>query len=378
MKKIIPAICCFALAFSLSGCGPVDLVTQLLSVGDAPVRDTTEAKPRVYMDEIKGTLLDFSGDSLTILSEETTYSFDLSQASLECENGMITGDEVTVIYEGQLTDAEDAFGNRPVKVLKVVNDYHMHTEPEENKLSGTLQELSPNRVTLKTKGGASVTFPITGCRQYYSSGIQNQIRLTVHFLGDIENVPADDDGFTRAYHVKTISLSDVEPYDASGAVIPDRENPAAQIFEGTIRDLQMNILSVKVPGVKKVLALDLSGIPAYFPGGPMPGSRVTVSYQGEWNGSTLEGIAVTSVTGEDPADIREYNIAYSITGNIRGCTGNTVTILSTDGAYVTFRTDGAADTSASGMETGADIRVIFNPEENRLTNVLSCIRIEDA
>ena len=45
------------------------------------------------MDEIKGTLKDFTGATLTMESQEQTYVFDLSEATLECEDGMITGDE---------------------------------------------------------------------------------------------------------------------------------------------------------------------------------------------------------------------------------------------------------------------------------------------
>ena len=49
-----------------------------------------------------------------------TYTFDVSQATLESADGMVRGDSVSVIYEGQLTDTDTS----TVRALKVVDDYH--------------------------------------------------------------------------------------------------------------------------------------------------------------------------------------------------------------------------------------------------------------
>ena len=40
---------------------------------------------------------------------------------MECEDGMITGDEISVIYEGQLASERC---QHSVKALKVVDDFH--------------------------------------------------------------------------------------------------------------------------------------------------------------------------------------------------------------------------------------------------------------
>ena len=55
------------------------------------------------MDEIRGTLQYFTGNQLTLLSGSDNYVFDISQATLECADGMLCGDAVSVIYEGSLT-----------------------------------------------------------------------------------------------------------------------------------------------------------------------------------------------------------------------------------------------------------------------------------
>ena len=62
------------------------------------------------MDEISGTLQDFSGSQLILNKGEASYVFNLSGATLECKDGMITGDEISVIYDGHQyrTDSESS------------------------------------------------------------------------------------------------------------------------------------------------------------------------------------------------------------------------------------------------------------------------------
>lgn len=377
VKKLLLLFCCISLSFCLTGCSLGTMIDLFLSVGDTPAEEITESKPRVYMDEIKGILRDFTGDTLILSSDETEYYFDISTASLECENGMISGDEITVIYEGRLPDAVNGTDTSQVKALKVVNDYRIHTDPVENTASGVIQELSPNRMAVGLGDGQTVIFPVTGCKESFSGGIRSDVPVTIHYLGSLENTSSDSTDSYYASHVKAISVSDVEPFSAPDQD-PKKEGSSVQSFEGVIQSLDTNILTIRTAGSQDSLKLDLANVPAYFPGGPMAGSKVTVSYQGEFNGTTLEGISLLSVTGEDPASVKEYNLSFSVTGNVRCRTQNTVTILTTDGAYVTFQLDQAIHHSTDGLETGSDILVIFNPADNQTTNIYSCIRIEDA
>ena len=70
------------------------------SFGETEVQDPQPDSPRVYMDEVHGILKDFSGSQLTMTDEDNTYIFDISQAALECEGGMITGDESVSFTKG--------------------------------------------------------------------------------------------------------------------------------------------------------------------------------------------------------------------------------------------------------------------------------------
>ena len=351
------------------------MIERLTSGRDEPAEEAKEVKPRVYMDELKGILRDFTGDTLTLTADETDYVFDVSNASLECENGMITGDEITVIYEGQLSGTGGAAGQ--ITVLKVTDDYRIHTDPTASTASGTIQELSPNRITLTLEDQKTITFPTTGCEEYFSGGVRPGLNVTVHYLGSLENAAADDASPYDAFHVKAVTISDVEPYTAPDTSKKDSGDSGTQSFQGVIQSLQTNSLTITVSG-ENTISLDLSGVSSYFPGGPMPGSKVTVSYYGDFDGADPNTISVVSVTGENPSKVSDTNLSFSVAGNIRGRTQNTMTILTTDGAYVTFRIDDAEDVSTSGLEIGSDVRVIFNPAENRTTNVYSCIRIKDA
>ena len=120
MKKFSVVCACLGISLIFQGCSLGNLVDRYLLKEDMVSENTEPPKERVYMDELKGTLQDFNGTSLTVSSGENRYVFDVSQATLECQEGMITGDEISVIYEGQLSDTDTSM----VKALKVVDEFH--------------------------------------------------------------------------------------------------------------------------------------------------------------------------------------------------------------------------------------------------------------
>ena len=140
MKKIIALCICSCLAFTMTGCTLGDMLKEYINDEDTAVQENSVEKHRVYMDEIAGTLLDFTGSQLTMESEEQTYTFDVSQATLECADGMITGDEISVIYEGQLSDTDTSM----VKALKVADEFHQKTQLKERTSQGEVLSLTPN------------------------------------------------------------------------------------------------------------------------------------------------------------------------------------------------------------------------------------------
>ena len=104
------------------------------------------------MDEIRGTVKDFTGSRLTLCQKSDTYSFDISQAELECREGLLAGADVCVIYEGQLNTTDTS----SVRVLKVADAYHDRAELKEKKTYGQVQGLTENTITLKYKKTAKL------------------------------------------------------------------------------------------------------------------------------------------------------------------------------------------------------------------------------
>ena len=379
MKKLRTVCICLSCAVLLTGCSPGTVLEQFTSAGDSAVQEPVPDSARVYMDEIHGTLEDFDGSSLTLLDDQSTYVFDVSNATLECEGGMITGDEISVIYQGQL----DSTDTSTVQALKVVDEYHKKTRLEEKTTYGQVQNLTANSITLKSRTGRVATYPITGTEQYYQNGIRSGSWVYLHYKGSFGQSKSDDPMVLNASHLKVLSVSDIDPLAVPSPTptpAPKEGETAVQEkkFQAVIQNIRLNTLQVIVSNSNTVLNLNLSGIPCYFSGGAAPGSGVTVVYTGDFNGQNLEGITLLGVTGDIPEKLSEREIGFSVTGEITASTANTVTLLTNDGARITCRTDGADNTSTGGLLTGSSVKITFDPAASRESNIYTCLKIEDA
>lgn len=377
MKKLFAACICLCFTISIAGCSLGTVIDRFVSAGDSSVQETVPDKPRVYMDELRGTLRDFTGNQLTLLAEDELYIFDVSQASLECEDGMITGDEISVIYEGRLDDTDTS----EVKALKVVDEYHKKAQLKDKTIEGTVLDLTPNTMTIKSQKGNIVTFPIAGAKQYYQNGIKKDAHVYLHYKGKIPPATDDNPDALNASHLKVLSISDVEPLKVpkpTPTPSPEENTVQEKTLYCVVSNISQNILQVVTEGSNVPLKLDLSALPCYFPGGISEGSHVTVTHTGEFNGTTLEGITILAVTGENPASQKDSHISFRITGTVIGTTSNTVTIRTNDNAVITFNTDNALNSSTGGLTEGCGIRITFNPAASKKSNIYSCLKIEDA
>lgn len=387
MKKFTKLFLSSCVLLSLSGCTAGDLISSYTSSqpdSTAKQEASDTPKQRVYMDEIKGTLLDFTGATLTMTSHEQTYVFDLSKATLECEDGMITGDEISVIYEGQFSNADTS----SVKALKVVDDFHKKNQLKVRKAYGEIQSLTPNTITIKNKKGKTATYPITGTEQYYQNGIHTGMWVYIHFKGKFSSSQDGQSSSLNASHLKVLSVSDIDPLTLPEPTpTPELSSDSAdesekeQQLHAVIQNISSNILTVKPSGSddsQSILNIDLSQIPSYFKGGTAPGSYVTINYKGQYQENSLDGITVTSVTGDDPDSLATRNLTYTVSGLIIGHTANTVTIQTGDGAVITCFTEGARDTSTSSMESGASICITFDPTKSKESNIYTSVKIQDA
>lgn len=377
MKKTL-VICIGSLfLITLSGCSLGDVVDHFTSSDDTQLQDIHPESTRVYMDEIRGTLQDFTGNQLTILSNSDTYIFDISQATLECANGMICGDAVSVIYEGQL----DSTNTGTVKALKVVDDYHEPAAVKEGTTRGQVQSLTANSITIKSKGGKTVTFPVTGTEQYYQGGLKAGNWVYLHYKGDF-GPSSDDPNVLNGSHMKIYSVSDIDPLNVPAPTPTPVPTEGVEVkkesqLRAVIQSIQTNILQVSIENTENLLNLDLSAIPCYFSGGIESGSHVNVTYTGDFNGTTLDGITVLGVTGEIPENLSERSTGFTISGEIVASTTNTITILTYDGMNITCNTESASNESTGGLLTGSSVKITFNPADSRQTNIYTALKIED-
>ncbi len=297
------------------------------------------------MDELKGTLVDFSGNTLSIEADETTYLFDISDATLECQNGMITGDTVSIIYEGQLQ--EESTDTSSVRALKGVNDFHNQQSLKKQKVIGTIQNITSNTITITEDSGSVVTYPITGCEEYFANGISQGNPVVLNY----------------------------DPLKAPALAQMPKSGSNEGKMRATIQSLSMNTLNVLLSD-STTLSLDLSQASCYFQGGAAPGAAVIISYSGSFNGTSSEGLSIENVTTEAPKKGR--NLESSVSGIIIASTANTVTIQTRDGANVTCNTENVPNASTEGMEIGSAIKVTFDPAVNKSSNIYTCLKIEDA
>lgn len=381
MKKLFLAGICLCFVFCASGCSNLGKLIDRI----APQKDTMQtedgtAKARIYMDEITGTLMDFDGSFLTLTeTDDQSYTFDVSQATLECENGMITGDEVTVIYEGQLSET-DASG---VKALKVVDEFHKKDRLEDRTAYVKVTGLTPNTLSVESKKKTTAVYPITGTEQYYQNGIQIGSWVYIHFKGKFPPTDQDAPNALNASHIKVTSVSDIEPLavpEPTPTPLPEEEtgDAAEKHFAASIQNINGNILQLLPDGAEQSINVDIAAVPCYFKGGTAPGSYVSVAYAGEFSGTTLDGIQVLAVTGYDPDTIKSRNVTSTITGAITGSTANTITIQTTDGGIATCYTENAVNTATGGLAIGTSVRVTFDSAQSKTSNIYQCLKIEDA
>ena len=387
MKNFTKLLLGSLVLFSLSGCTAGDMITSYTSISDqseTTLQNTSETpKQRVYMDEIKGTLKDFTGATLTMESQEQTYVFDLSEATLECEDGMITGDEISVIYEGQLSGTDTS----SVHVLKVVDEYHKKNKLKKRTAHGQVISLTSNTITIKSKKGKTATYPITGTEQYYQNGIKvgNWVYLT--FKGKFPDTSDDASASLNASHLKVLSISDLENLqipDPTPTLAPNVTLTPEQIantekqFLATIQGVNANILQILPAGSDTTFNLDMSAIPAYFKGGIAPGSHVNVTYIGDLQTDPFEAVRIIAVTGEDPDTIDNKHISFTASGTIIGSTANTITLQTDDGAVDTFRIENAENLTEGGMEYGDYVRITFHPSRSKSSNIYTAVKVQDS
>ena len=320
-------------------------------------------------------LQNFDGSCLTISSNGKIYTFDVSQTRLECKYGVVLSDNVSVIYEGQLSGTDIS----TISPIKITDQYHNETPLEDRTLKGKVKRLTSNALVIVTEKGNTVTFPVTGVKQYYKKGIKAGRWVYVHFRGKfISSSQVDSKQYDGSF-TKVISVSDVDPMKVPEPTPTPSPEPKKKEhhLRARIVNVSTNTITVVPQATNIELNVPVSSVPVYFKGGMAPGSYVNITYTGNFNGESTSGMKIRGITGEDPDTLSVRNISSTVTGTILGTTANTVLIQTYDGVKILCDRENAQDLSTSGMEEGADLRVTFNPAKSRTSNIYSCIKFED-
>ena len=386
MKKLSAACMILGLSLFMGGCSNDQIDDHIISLqdkisnatsSDSASQETSDSsqEERIYMDEITGTLQNFDGTNMTISSDGETYVFDVSRTRLECKYGVVFSDQVSVIYQGQLSGTDIS----TISPIKVTDKYHNETPLENRTLKGKVKKLTSNALVIVTEKGNTVTFPVTGVRQYYKKGIKAGRWVYVHFRGKFINETIVGDKQYDGSFTKVISVSDTDPLKVPAATPTPSPAPKKkeQHLRAKIVSVSTSTMTVVPQTTGSELTVPLTSVPIYFKGGMAPGSYVNIIYTGKFNGESTNGMKIRGITGEDPDTLSIRNISSTVTGTILGTTANTVLIQTYDGVKILCSRENVQDLSTSGMEEGADLRVTFNPAKSRTSNIYTCIKFED-
>ena len=386
MKKLSAACMILGLSLFVGGCSNDQIDDHIISLqdkisnatsSDSASQETSDSsqEERVYMDEITGTLQNFDGKNLTISSDGETYVFDVSNTRLECKYGVVFSDQVSIIYQGQLSGTDIS----TISPIKVTDKYHNETPLENRTLKGKVKKLTSNALVIVTEKGNTVTFPVTGVRQYYKKGIKAGRWVYVHFRGKFINETIVGDKQYDGSFTKVISVSDTDPLKVPAATPTPSPEPKKkeQHLRAKIVSVSTSTMTIIPQATGSELTVPLTSVPVYFKGGMAPGSYVNIIYTGKFNGESTNGMKIRGITGEDPDTLSIRNISSTVTGTILGTTANTVLIQTYDGVKILCSRENVQDLSTSGMEEGADLRVTFNPAKSHTSNIYTCIKFED-
>jgi len=430
-KKIFLILCCVLPLAMLAGCSTSEIMERLPH-SDPEESASTEHKERVFMDKMNGVLTGFDGTDITVSVDDTYYTFDASGATVECARGLIAGDEISIIYEGQLSGADTS----QLKVLKIVDELHPQNALQEEILAASLVGLTENTVTFTDEQGRTYTCVSAGAVQYFQNGIVSGLPVTVHYLGTFPQTESGNAEPVPAPLVKILSISDSEPIAApdltkiipavssagsaeqdesaasvDGAVVvsgegawnaageeaggagntegagAEAEGPedsasgnkaagrsAAPVssfpkLRGKLQGLSLNQLLFIPDGMSEPVRIDLGSLPCYFPGGFMIGTGADFYYAGDISEYGISGVTMLYAAGDDPGSLKETRVTSTVSGVVIGHTADTVTVRTMDGAQVMIREQSSGGGSVS-REVGDEISAAVNPAVSGRSNIL--------
>lgn len=132
-----------------------------------PAETTEDPVPVIYVEvldsviaattdqSLEGTVEDATMNTLTLkMEDDTTYTFNTTNAYVVAKNGILVDQKATVTYIG---DAEDTDPS-PLAVKVVMEDSYNTPEAELNAFSGEVAQIEENSIVLESADGDFYTF----------------------------------------------------------------------------------------------------------------------------------------------------------------------------------------------------------------------------
>ena len=322
--------------------------------------------------EAVGTLVEASMNTITIKQNDgTLLTFLSNNCEHDIRNGLREGNWIVVTYVGEIKGDN----TQNVAVVKI-------TDHDENKIEQTQKSMNIKAVdeTLYATAGVHI-------RASYST-----VSETVGSLakgGSIRRTGICDNGWSRViynnhdayiygdYLTTAAPAPEAKPAKTDGsapATLQQGTQPAPartpgsyqpkqqQTASGTVVDATMNTLTVDVGG--QVYTVNIMDAAHEYANGIQTGNIVTITYEGNL---ADPNVMVFKVQDQDPNTAAENSL---YTGAIQDATMNTVTILTDDGAVLTFDKSNANE-QAEDIQIGMKVDITVDmtasaPQENIL------------
>ncbi len=392
------------------------------------------------LNELTGTIKSFTGGYLYLQPDDNmdTLEFNLSEAELDCENGILSGDHVSVFYEGEVK----GWDTSKVQVRRITDKVDKE-EMELESLVGTVVDVTTNTLSIRKEDRDTISFITTGANFQCSNGLEFGNWVNITYLGKIQG--------NNAKNVKVISVTDTDEaiteklseitlnplkrtvYAATDVRVHEdycADSPVmATIPEGTALDLTAGTgfgwVQIQFRGVDgyvyeeyltetgqdkssraipepewdqeekemtaDLLAVDGDMITVESEGdkryefscvgaeismkyGLLEGSEIVLKYWGQAS-MDAETSSLQSIADVDPKVVNEKTGGFSVTGTVMASGTNAMTIMSDDGAQITFTTEEINQEEVSMPKEGAYVAVVVKPSST--SNVYKALSIEN-
>lgn len=332
------------------------------------VEDKGAAPTQQQEQQVVGSLVDMSMNTITVKQNDgTEITFNSSNCEHDFVNGMREGNWVVVTYLGTINGTDGS----SVKVVKI-------TDNDPNTVEQAKQQMNIKAVDETTYATAGVHI-----RASYST--DSEVLGNLAQGQSIQRTGVCDNGWSRVnyngadayiygdYLTTQAPAASAAPAKTSGepAATPQTEGgepapvatpapapepdptpapePTQQTATGTVKDASMNTLTVEIDGVE--ITLNVTDAQHHYKNGIQTGNSVSITYTGEL---TSDPSTATVVSVEDDNANAATNAVYA--GAVTDGTMNTVTIVTDDGATMTFAKDEATDTTG-GLITGTRVDI---------------------